>query len=66
MGGCENTTIDKVSRDKTIFTNHGEFGGFDQIIWAVGRDPIGGKPHHFFRYTTNIHTSATNGFCLND
>ncbi len=34
------TTIDKVSSDKTIFTNHGEFGGFDQIIWAVGRDPM--------------------------
>lgn len=34
------TTIDKVSSDKMIFTNHGEFGGFDQIIWAVGRDPM--------------------------
>jgi glutathione reductase (NADPH) len=34
------TTIDKVSSDKTIFTNHGAFGGFDQIIWAVGRDPM--------------------------
>ncbi|MBW5289501.1 MAG: Glutathione reductase [Candidatus Ruthia sp. Apha_13_S6] len=34
------TTIDEVSADKTIFTNHGEFSGFDQIIWAVGRDPM--------------------------
>ncbi|QKQ23781.1 glutathione-disulfide reductase [Candidatus Ruthia endofausta] len=34
------TTIDKVSVDKTIFTNHGEFSGFDSIIWAVGRDPM--------------------------
>ncbi|RUA05564.1 MAG: glutathione-disulfide reductase [Gammaproteobacteria bacterium] len=35
-----NTTIDKVSFDKTIFTNHGEFTGFEQIIWAVGRNPM--------------------------
>jgi protoporphyrinogen oxidase len=34
------TTIDKVSSDKTIFTNHGEFGGFDQIIWAVALPKI--------------------------
>ncbi len=34
------TTIDKVSAAKTIFTNHGEFSGFDQIIWAVGRGPM--------------------------
>ena len=34
------TTIDKVSDNKTLFTNHGEFGGFDKIIWAVGRNPM--------------------------
>ena len=32
--------IDKVTDDKTIITNKGEFSGFDQIIWAVGRNPM--------------------------
>jgi len=34
------TQIDKVTENKTIFTNKGEFSGFDQIIWAVGRNPM--------------------------
>ncbi|SFV88049.1 Glutathione reductase [hydrothermal vent metagenome] len=34
------TTIDRVSADKTLFTNHGAFAGFDEIIWAVGRNPM--------------------------
>ncbi len=34
------TQIDKVSSDKTLITNKGEFSGFDAIIWAVGRDPM--------------------------
>ena len=35
-----NTQIDKISKDKTIHTNKGEFSGYDVIIWAVGRDPM--------------------------
>ncbi len=35
-----NTQIKKISKDKTILTNNGEFSGFDTIIWAVGRNPI--------------------------
>ncbi len=35
-----NIQIDKISHDKTIHTNQGEFAGFDAIIWAVGRDPM--------------------------
>ncbi len=32
--------IEKLSQDKTIHTNKGEFSGFDTIIWAVGRNPM--------------------------
>ncbi len=32
--------IKKITNDKTIVTNKGEFYGFDTIIWAVGRDPM--------------------------
>ena len=35
--GCQ---IQKVTQDKTLVTNKGEFSGFDQIIWAVGRTPM--------------------------
>ena len=35
--GCQ---IQKVTQDKTLVTNKGEFSGFDQIIWAVGRPPM--------------------------
>ncbi|WP_024792254.1 glutathione-disulfide reductase [Candidatus Ruthturnera calyptogenae] len=35
-----NTQIDKVSKNKTLFTNQGAFTGFDTIIWAVGRNPM--------------------------
>ena len=35
-----NTQIDKISKDKTIHTNKGDFSGFDVIIWAVGRNPM--------------------------
>ncbi len=34
------TQIDKLSKDLTISTNNGDFTGFDQVIWAVGRDPM--------------------------
>lgn len=35
--GCQ---IQKVTPSKTLITNKGEFTGFDQIIWAVGRTPM--------------------------
>ena len=35
--GCQ---IQKVTQDKTLITNTGEFSDFDQIIWAVGRTPM--------------------------
>lgn len=35
--GCQ---IQKVTQDKTLITNNGEFSNFDQIIWAVGRTPM--------------------------
>lgn len=35
-----NIHIEKVTKDKTLMTNKGEFSGFDQIIWAVGRTPM--------------------------
>ncbi|KAA0443910.1 MAG: glutathione-disulfide reductase [Candidatus Thioglobus sp.] len=34
------TIIDKISKNKTLLTNNGEFDGFEQIIWAVGRNPM--------------------------
>ncbi len=34
------TQIDRLSKDLTISTNNGDFTGFDQVIWAVGRDPM--------------------------
>lgn len=30
-------TIKSISKDKTIKTNRGDFSGFDQVIWTVGR-----------------------------
>ncbi len=32
--------INKVTNNKTLVTNKGEFSGFDEIIWAVGRSPM--------------------------
>ncbi|CAC9968411.1 Glutathione reductase (EC 1.8.1.7) [uncultured Gammaproteobacteria bacterium] len=32
--------IEKVTDDKTLITNKGAFSGFDEIIWAVGRNPM--------------------------
>jgi glutathione reductase (NADPH) len=34
------TSIDKISKDKTLHTNKGDFSGYEQIIWTVGRDPL--------------------------
>lgn len=34
------TQIDKITKDKTIHTNRGNFSGFDTIIWTVGRNPV--------------------------
>ena len=32
--------IESLSPDLSLNTNQGEFSGFDQVIWAVGRDPM--------------------------
>jgi glutathione reductase (NADPH) len=34
------TSVDKISKDKTLHTNKGDFSGYEQIIWTVGRDPL--------------------------
>jgi len=34
------TSIDKISKDKTLHTNKGDFSGYEQVIWTVGRDPL--------------------------
>ena len=34
------TSIDKISKDKILHTNKGDFSGYDQIVWTVGRDPL--------------------------
>ncbi|MBE8189881.1 MAG: glutathione-disulfide reductase [Candidatus Thioglobus sp.] len=33
-------SVNKLTKDKTISTNEGEFSGFDTVIWAVGRSPM--------------------------
>lgn len=32
--------VESLSQELTLSTNQGEFSGFDQVIWAVGRDPM--------------------------
>jgi len=34
------TSIDRISLDKTLHTNKGDFSGYEKIIWTVGRDPL--------------------------
>jgi glutathione reductase (NADPH) len=34
------TQIEKLSADKTVHTDKGDFSGFDTVIWAVGRNPM--------------------------
>jgi glutathione reductase (NADPH) len=35
-----NTQLKSIATDKTVHTDQGDFGGFDTIIWAVGRKPM--------------------------
>lgn len=34
------TSIDKITKDKQLITTDGEFGPFETVIWAVGRNPF--------------------------
>lgn len=72
-----NTSINAITKNKTIQTNQGDFSGFDCIVWAVGRTPstqnlnldsigVQTDSHGFIKVDDYQQTNVTNIYAIGD